>query len=311
MVSAFAEATTRHTRQTCVYAVGPLAEEHRGDLIEAGVPIADSGATLFNGLATAQQVAEMATRPPQQIDAPATVVDVQWPSAAANGGLVLHDEARQVLNALGVPFVAERVAYTLEEVAAAASSGGPFALKLLDRNLPHKAAAGGVELGVATADQARAVAARMFQRASSPDARILLQAMTPSICEIFVGTVNDPVAGPVVVVGRGGSDVEKDPDVAVELAPVDVTKARNMVAAVRPLMAELKLAAQRTDRDVDHLVSEIAEIVVAVAALAARSTDINPLVVTDAGELKALDVRVELSSSSGTGCAGTHMEGTR
>jgi acetate---CoA ligase (ADP-forming) len=318
VVSEFAAATTRHTRATCVYAVGPLAEEHRRDLAEVGVPVADSGATLFGGLTTVQQVAEMAAAPVQHVDPAIEVVGVHWPAAAANGGLVLHDEAKNTLAALGVPFVSEQVARTLDDVAEAASGAGPFALKLLDRNLPHKAAAGGVELGVATVADARLVAARLFERASSADARILLQVMTPSVCEIFLGTVDDPVAGPVVVVGRGGRDVETDPDVAVELAPVDSTQVRNMVAGIRPLMAELRLAAQRTGRDVDQLVSDIAEVAASVSALAAsesgrvQSIDINPLVITNAGELKALDVRVELSSeSSGTDRAHAHTEGTR
>jgi succinyl-CoA synthetase beta subunit len=91
-----------------------------------------------------------------------------------------------------------------------------------------------------------------------------------------------------------------------------------MVAGIRPLMAELRLAAQRTGRDLDQLVSEIAEVAASVSALAAsesgrvQSIDINPLVITNAGELKALDVRVELASeSSGTNRANAHTEGTR
>ncbi|HZN85085.1 MAG TPA: acetate--CoA ligase family protein, partial [Mycobacterium sp.] len=293
-------------------------EEHRRDLAEVGVPVADSGATLFGGLTTVQQVAEMAAAPVQHVDPAIAVTGVHWPATTANGGLVLHDEAKKTLAALGVSFVSEQVARTLDDVAEAALGAGPFALKLLDRNLPHKAAAGGVELGVATVADARLVAARLFERASSADARILLQVMTPSVCEIFLGTVDDPVAGPVVVVGRGGRDVETDPDVAVELAPVDSTQVRNMVAGIRPLMAELRLAAQRTGRDVDQLVSDIAEVAASVSALAAsesgrvQSIDINPLVITNAGELKALDVRVELSSeSSGTDRAHAHTEGTR
>jgi len=318
VVSEFAAAATRHTRAACVYAVGPLAEEHRRDLAEAGVPVANSGATLFGGLTTVQQVAAIAAAPLQHVNPETPVASVHWPATTANGGLVLHDEARNTLAALGVPFVSEQVARTLDGVAEAALGAGPFAVKLLDRNLPHKAAAGGVELGVATAADARLVAARLFERASSADARILVQVMTPSVCEIFLGTVDDPVAGPVIVVGPGGRAVETDPDVAVELAPVDSNQVRNMVAGIRPLMAELRLAAQHTGRDVDQLVSDIAEVAVSVSALAAsesgrvQSIDINPLVITNAGELKALDVRVELApASAGIDRAHTHTEGTR
>jgi len=304
VVSEFVAAAGRHAKASCVYAVGPLEQEYRDELAEAGIPVADTGTTLFGGIHTAQRVSDLAAAP-WSVRRPVGPggADVTWPTAVDEGGLVLHDECRTELRRLGVPFVAERSSRTPEEAGTGFTElgGAPVAMKLLDRAVPHKASAGGVVLGVASSEDAVRTAGSLLRGAASPDARILLQPMTAHLSEIFVGTVRDTVAGPVVVVGRGGSDVEREPDVVVELAPVDHQRAVSMVTGIRSVMEGISAAASRGGRPVSDCVSEVAQVVVTVSEVAyvhrgrIVSIDLNPLVITDAGTLAALDVRVQLA----------------
>jgi acyl-CoA synthetase (NDP forming) len=308
VVAEFAKASKRNQMPTCVYALGPLAEEHRADLIEVGIPIADSGATLFGGIDTLKRLRSLSVAPSrQEADfRPRRAAD--WPAApggTAASALVLHDEARLVLGGLGVPFVDERSVTDSRDAATALSElGGRVAIKLLDRSNPHKAAAGGLALNITDGRVAVEVAKRMMQQAVSADARLLVQRMTVVIAELFIGSVADSVVGPVIVVGRGGSDMEQNPDLAVELAPVSVAQAAGMLRSIPPVVASIAAAASRTGRSVDDFVSEIASIVSSISELAVSdservySIDINPLAITEAGSVAALDVRVQLNYDS-------------
>jgi hypothetical protein len=116
-----------------------------------------------------------------------------------------------------------------------------------------------------------------------------VQEMVPILAELFIGTVNDFQTGPVIAVGRGGTGVEDSPDVCVELAPVSLAQAVEMVGSVSSVVSS-----------VGSLVEEVAGLVVLVSELAAGgrdvvdSIDINPVIFTSAGYTAALDVRVQL-----------------
>jgi acetate---CoA ligase (ADP-forming) len=307
VVSEFAKASQRNNVPTCVYALGPLAEEHRADLVDAGVPIADGGAALFGGLQTLSRVSSLAVAVRHQLAVHAQPT-TEWPIAsggAAVSTLVLHDEARVVLEALGVAFVDERIVTQPQDAADAVGElGGRVAIKLLDRSMPHKAGAGGLALNVTDGCVAAEVAERMMKQAASSDARLLVQRMTPLIAELFIGSVADSAVGPVIVVGRGGSDVEQNPDVAVEAAPVSVDFAAEMVRSIPSVVASIATAARITGRDVDEYISDIAGVVSTISELAmndsatVHSVDINPLAITEASSVVALDVRVQLKYDS-------------
>jgi len=115
----------------------------------------------------------------------------------------------------------------------AGRSSAPVAMKIVSADVVHKVAAGGVALGIAAADAAdtftRLTAA---VRASHPDAKIdgvLVEDMIPSGCEIFIGARHDAQFGDVVLVGLGGSNVERGPKPAVALAPITEARAVDLL----------------------------------------------------------------------------------
>lgn len=98
---------------------------------------------------------------------------------------------------------------------------------------------GSVVLGLAASDAVAAavdaLGGRVAQRA--PTARIegyVVARMIEEGSEAFVGALHDPVFGPVVVCGRGGTSVERDAHVAFRIAPVSEREALAMIDELAP-----------------------------------------------------------------------------
>jgi len=212
-----------------------------------------------------------------------------------------EEQAKSLLQAYGIPVVDTRRARDAEEaVFAATQIGFPVALKILSPQIVHKSDVGGVALSLASVDEVRTAAIRMRQRVArqQPQAHVLgftVQAMAsrPGAHELIVGIASDPVFGPTVLFGEGGTAVELRKDRALGLPPLNDRLARDLIAQTQigPL-----LAGYRGRPGVDHQalvgamlkVSQMACDLPAIAEL-----DINPLL-ADAQGVLALDARVRV-----------------
>ncbi|WP_149824091.1 acetate--CoA ligase family protein [Streptomyces tailanensis] len=160
---------------------------------------------------------------------------------------------------------------------------GPVAVKVLDAAILHKTEIGGVHLGVRTAEELDAAL-----DAIGPDRRYLVEAMAPAGVDLVLGVRRDPVFGPVVVAGLGGTAAEALADVAIRLAPLPETEAATMPDE---LAARALLDGWRGGPVLDR--AEFGRIVAALAAALTASPqtaeiEINPLRLTADG-LIALD----------------------
>jgi acetyltransferase len=147
---------------------------------------------------------------------------------------------------------------------------------------------------------AKAMLARV--RTRRPDATLdgfTVQRMVqrPRALELIVGANVDPLFGPVILFGQGGTAVEVVADRAVGLPPLNAPLARALVARTR--VARL-LAGWRdvppADADALH------GVLCAVSQLLAdfpqiTELDINPLL-ADAGGVLALDARIRVSAAA-------------
>jgi len=213
------------------------------------------------------------------------------PLPAALGERPLSEHAaKTILADAGIRFPADRLATAGEDVGAvAAEVGFPVVLKICSPDIVHKTEVGGVVVGIADADGARAAADAMLERVSRscPDAAIegvLVCPMVRGGIETIAGIVRDPVFGPVVMFGLGGVLVEVLKDVTFRAAPFDVEEARRMI---RDLRAHAIFDGVRGAKpaDVDALAETLAALsrFAAVNAHQIESVDLNPLCVMPVG----------------------------
>ena len=114
--------------------------------------------------------------------------------------------------------------------------------------------------------------------------------------ELMIGVVRDPVFGPAISFGLGGTMVEIIKDNAVALPPLNAymveqmiakTKAANYLGAFRDLPPANKKALVDVLLNISDMVSELPEIL---------ELDINPLIVDAQGAI-AVDARIKAQSS--------------
>jgi acyl-CoA synthetase (NDP forming) len=183
----------------------------------------------------------------------------------------------ELLEALGIPVAEQTIAQAPDF---AHSVPYPVALKRMD--VEHKTEVGGVALNIQSDLELAAHAKRMGQP------RLLVQRMEHGLAEAIVGYRDDPVVGPLVLVGAGGTLAELYKDFAVSLAPVTDAEAEAMIGRVKGL------ALIRGYRNMPRGdVKALAKAVAAFSTLGSRvrEAEINPLMVKAQGVV-AVDARV-------------------
>jgi len=169
----------------------------------------------------------------------------QAPPIAMPSDLILPDgpvtlnevESKAILRAFGVPVVREALVADARAAASALTdASGPFAVKIVSRDIAHKTEAGGVQLSVARADLEAAARTVMANASKAvPNARIegvLVSEMAQGL-EVLIGVINDASFGPAVALGLGGVLAEVMQDVTHRIAPFDLETARDMIAELR------------------------------------------------------------------------------
>ena len=211
-------------------------------------------------------------------------------------------EAKQILAEYGIGVTAEALATRPENAASlAAVIGFPVVMKIMSPDIPHKTEAGGVRIGVADGEQAKAVYDELVANARrfAPQARIdgvLVQEMVAGGTEVILGVNNDPLFGPAIMVGLGGVYAEVLHDVSFRLAPITLSEAHEMLRELRTF-AILDGARGKPKCDID----ELAVTLTRLSALAVdlkdhvAELDLNPLFVLPKGRgVRAGDALIKL-----------------
>src|SRR6516165_8417889 len=209
-----------------------------------------------------------------------------------------------VLGAYGVPLPEIRLVADAEGAAAAAAEiGRSVALKICSRDLTYKSDVGGVALDLDNPDRVRSEARAMLTRVTRarPEAQLdgfLVQQMVrlPGAIELIIGVVDDPVFGPVVMFGHGGTAVEQIQDTTLALPPLNEALAHALMARTR-VWRLLQGYRGRPAAAIDV----VAEILIRVAQIAIdhpeiRELDINPLFAGATGVM-AVDARLRVAAA--------------
>ena len=135
-------------------------------------------------------------------------------------------ECKAVCDAYGIPVPHEGLATSAAEAAAIGTEiGYPIVMKIVSPDILHKTEAGGVLVGVADANAAKAgyesiVSSAKGYKSDADITGVQVQAMVAGGGqEVIVGAVTDPSFGKLVAFGLGGILVEVLKDITFRLAP--------------------------------------------------------------------------------------------
>jgi acyl-CoA synthetase (NDP forming) len=188
---------------------------------------------------------------------------------------------------------------------AAQKIGFPVVLKIVSPDVSHKTEVGGVRLGLKSKAEVRDAARDLSKRLgkAAPKSSIsgfLVQEMVAGV-EMIVGVREDPLYGPVMVVGAGGILVELVKDTAFRMLPVNRNTASDMLdeLAVSTLLDGFRGGEPADRKSLIDAICGLSKFFLDHRAWLA-DLEINPLIVRDKGKgVRAVDIRLIMQSSSG------------
>ena len=268
-----------------------------------GIPVSFSSASLaaFSYPESAAQALGRAADRAEWLRAPqGRVIELEGVDAlqarevvrAAGERWLTPAEARTLLQAYGVPLVAERNAGDVDEaVAAAEDLGYPIVLKTAQAGV-HKTERGGVALDLRDEEAVREAA----ERIGSP---FIVQPLVRGGAELLVGAVQDPVFGPLAAVGPGGVLAELIGDARFRLAPLTDADADELVHSgkVGRLLGGFRGAPASDAAAVSDLLLRVSRLVDDQPEVA--ELDLNPVIAGPDGCV-AVDARIRVAAPART-----------
>lgn len=227
---------------------------------------------------------------------------------ALNAGPTTLDthEVQAILQAYGLSTLPTWIANdSVEAVHIAGQIGYPVALKLRSPDIPHKSEVQGVMLYLRTASEVQQAADAIIDRVKLtwPQARIhglLVQSMAnrAGAQELRIVVEQDPLFGPIIMLGEGGIEWQADRQAVVALPPLNMTLARYLVIQA---IKSGKIRGRSALRPLD--IAGISQVLVQVSNLIVdcpdiRRLDIHPLLAAG-DEFTLLDVTMQLAPFSG------------
>ena len=195
----------------------------------------------------------------------------------------VSDDPFGFIESLGIPVVQRAIA---EAPDYAHSIPYPVAIKILDAE--HKTEVGGVALSVPDEEALKGEVKRLRKT------RVMIQKMEGGLAEAIVGYRDDPVVGPLVLVGAGGTLAEIYKDFCLAIAPVTAEEAEGMIGKVKAL-ATIRGYRNLPPGDVEALAGAVAALsrLCFLKGRPVKEAEINPLIVKARGVV-AVDARVVL-----------------
>ncbi len=243
---------------------------------------------------------------PTRVGHPTEVVRRLLDTAKAEGRTSLTaPEGKELCDLYGIPVPREGLARSADDaVRLAEGMGFPVVMKIVSPQILHKTEAGGVLVGVPSADAVRDGYKIIMERARAYDPKaeligVQVQQMVVGGTEVIVGSITDQSFGKLVAFGLGGVLVEVLKDITFRLAPVtredalsmlDGIQAADMLKGVRGGKPVDRAALADLIVNVSRLVDEVPEIV---------ELDLNPVFAREDGAIAA-DVRVVLDFEAKT-----------
>ena len=250
------------------------------------------------------------SRPPD-VEGARMIID----AVLEEGRKMLSDtESKAILNAFHIPCTPTLEARTSTEALVLAESlGFPVVMKVSSPQISHKSDVGGVKVNILNAPDLRRTYKSLMEEAQrvKPDAEIRGVTVEPMAAsadarELMVGVKRDPVFGPVIAFGAGGTMAEILRDNAIAIPPlnrvlaqrlIDRTRVTNLLGPFRKMEAVDKTAVENVLQRVSEMVCELPHI---------QELDINPLFADKDGVI-VVDARISVKRPSTSPVPYSHM----
>jgi acetyltransferase len=286
---------------------GTQVEEARQLLKDAYIPdfnMLEDAVDAFSFIGTYNRNQRLLLQTPARLTGSQETADRQGARMIIEGVLnerrkvLTEPESMAILKAFKIPAAQNAVAHTPNGALVNAESiGYPVAMKVLSTNISHKSDAGGVRLNIGSAQEVRSAYREMLEEVekNAPEAKIIGVTIakmyrSPNGRELMIGMVRDPVFGPVISFGSGGTMVEVMGDSAISLPPLNRRLAQDLIGRTK---AAKFLGNFRNMPAVD--MEKLIDILVCVSNMACelpwiQEMDINPLLIDEKGAV-AVDAR--------------------
>lgn len=208
-------------------------------------------------------------------------------------------ESKALLAAFNIPVARTMVAHSpTEALLIGQQLGFPVAMKVNSPDITHKTDAGGVVLNLNNAHEVRAAYQHIIDNIhhNRPNARvdgISIESMIvkPNGRELMIGVTSDPVFGPVITFGAGGTTVEIMGDRAVALPPLNHFLVKDLIEGthISKMLGHFRNLLPVNMEALEDVLLRVSEMVCELPLL--KEMDINPLILDENGALAA-DARV-------------------
>jgi len=235
-------------------------------------------------------------------EAPAAASAIIAQCRASGRNVLFEYETMDLLKVYGVPMQPYMVARREEDLAevAAAFASQPAAMKIISHDILHKTEAGGVKLTLRREETMRQAyrdimeSAHAFKHNADIEG-VLVTPMAQQGVEIIIGVSKNPIFGPVMMFGLGGTFVEVLKDVVFRAIPLSRSDAAVMLDGIK---AKKILDGVRGTNPVDR--EALVDLMMRISALVQAhpeisEIDLNPVFAHDDG-YTVVDARMILSS---------------
>jgi acyl-CoA synthetase (NDP forming) len=220
--------------------------------------------------------------------------------ARSEGRTVLTEvESMEFLKRAKISIIDTRLATFKEEATSISRElGFPVALKIVSPDIVHKSEAGGVKLGMRTANQVGKAYDDVIRTVSQkyPQARlhgVAVQKMARSGVEVIIGMSKDTQFGPVLMFGLGGITVEVLKDVSFRIGPLTKRDAAEMIREIKgyPLLRDYRGQEAVDVSYLEDMLLKVSDFVVQNPEV--KELDLNP-VFAYSGSALVVDAKVML-----------------
>jgi acetyltransferase len=233
---------------------------------------------------------------------------------AENREMLSDTESKAILKAFHIPCTPTLEARTpTDALVHAESLGFPVVMKISSPQISHKSDVGGVKTNILNAPDLRNTYTTLINEARElkPDAEIRGVTIEPmansaETRELMIGVKRDPVFGPVIGFGAGGTMAEVLRDNAVAIPPlnrvlvqrlIDKTRVTKLLGAFRKMAAVDKTAIENIILRISEMACELPHI---------QELDINPLF-ADKDGVMVVDARIKVKRPATSPVPYSHM----